>query len=181
MAACAPSFAPQGAETVPLALTTDAYITHDGLKLPLRRWDAKAPKAIIIALHGMSDYSNAFALPAPVLAARGISVIAYDQRSFGQSPNPGLWPGAAALRADFTAFVNLVRANNPGLPVFALGESMGGAVVLSSLAETSPPKLDGVILVAPAVWSRGDMPLSYRVALWAAAHFLRPSPSPARA
>jgi len=171
MAACAPSLAPQGAETVPPALTANDFITGDGLHLPVRQWPAKTPKAIIVALHGMSDYSNAFALPAPVLAARGISVIAYDQRSFGKSPNPGRWPGAAALRADFTAFVNLVRANNPGLPIFALGESMGGAVVLSTLAEPSAPKLDGVILVAPAVWSRGDMPLSYRVALWAAAHF----------
>ena len=54
-------------------------------------------------------------------------------------------------------------------PVFALGESMGGAVVLSALAD-DPPRVDGVILVAPAVWSRGDMPIPYRAALWMAAH-----------
>ncbi len=51
-----------------------------------------------------------------------------------------------------------------------LGESMGGAVVLSSLASPRPPRVDGAILVAPAVWSRRDMPLSYRAALWATAH-----------
>lgn len=155
---------------MPPALATEAFVTQDGLKLPVRRWIAKNPKAIIVALHGMSDYSNAFALPAPVLAEQGISVIAYDQRSFGQAPNPGLWPGGDALRADFKTFVDLVRANHPGLPVFGLGESMGGAVVLSSLATPLVPRLDGVILVAPGVWSRADMPLSYRVALWAAAH-----------
>jgi alpha-beta hydrolase superfamily lysophospholipase len=38
------------------------------------------------------------------------------------------------------------------------------------LASERPPRVDGVILVAPAVWSRGDMPLSYRAALWLAAH-----------
>jgi acylglycerol lipase len=32
--------------------------------------------------------------------------------------------------------------------------------------------VDGAILVAPAVWSRADMPLSYRVALWLGAHTL---------
>jgi alpha-beta hydrolase superfamily lysophospholipase len=48
---------------------------------------------------------------------------------------------------------------------------MGGAVVLSALAEGAPP-LDGVILVAPAVWSRADMPLTYRAALFLAAHLL---------
>jgi alpha-beta hydrolase superfamily lysophospholipase len=47
---------------------------------------------------------------------------------------------------------------------------MGGAVVLTALAGERPPRADGIILVAPAVWSRSDMPLSYRVALWATAH-----------
>ncbi|HUJ04331.1 MAG TPA: alpha/beta hydrolase, partial [Rhizomicrobium sp.] len=51
-----------------------------------------------------------------------------------------------------------------------LGESMGGAVVLSSLATPHPPNVDGVILVAPAVWAREDMPFSYRAALWLSAH-----------
>ena len=62
------------------------------------------------------------------------------------------------------------HARWPGVPVFALGESMGGAVVLTALEQ----KLDvtGVILVAPAVWSRADMPLTYRVALFLAAHLL---------
>jgi len=49
---------------------------------------------------------------------------------------------------------------------------MGGAVVLSDLAGPHPPALDGVILVAPAVWSRSDMPLSYRIVLWLTAHTL---------
>ena len=60
------------------------------------------------------------------------------------------------------------------MPVFALGESMGGAVVLTALASLATPTLnvDGVILVAPAVWSRGDMPLSYRAALFLGAHLV---------
>ena len=47
---------------------------------------------------------------------------------------------------------------------------MGGAVLLTVLAEPGPLPLDGVILVAPAVWSRADMPLSYRAALFLVAH-----------
>jgi acylglycerol lipase len=53
-----------------------------------------------------------------------------------------------------------------------LGESMGGAVVLTALASDKPPAVDGVILVAPAVWSRGDMPLTYRAALFLGAHLV---------
>ncbi|HEY4124704.1 MAG TPA: alpha/beta hydrolase [Rhizomicrobium sp.] len=155
---------------MPPTIASDEFVTRDGLHLPLRHWDAKDPKAIIVALHGMSDYSNGFALPAPYLAERGISVLAYDQRGFGAAPNPGVWPGSDAMRGDLDDFVDIVRARYPHVPVIALGESMGGAVVLSALASDRKPNFDGVILVAPAVWSRSDMPLHYRVALWAAAH-----------
>ncbi|MBV9693186.1 MAG: alpha/beta hydrolase, partial [Alphaproteobacteria bacterium] len=38
------------------AVTEDAFVTRDGLHLPLRHWDASNPIAVIVALHGMSDY-----------------------------------------------------------------------------------------------------------------------------
>jgi alpha-beta hydrolase superfamily lysophospholipase len=142
------------------------------MTLPMRHWDADgAPKAVIVALHGMSDYSNAFDGPARQWAVLGITTLAFDQRGFGSGPNSGLWAGGDAMRADLTDFVAAARTRYPGVPLFALGESMGGAVVLSALA-AGAPNLDGVILVAPAVWSRSDMPMSYRAALFLAAHLL---------
>jgi acylglycerol lipase len=48
---------------------------------------------------------------------------------------------------------------------------MGGAVVISSVTGTAgapKPDCDGVILVAPAVWSRSTMNVFERVALWTA-------------
>jgi alpha-beta hydrolase superfamily lysophospholipase len=47
---------------------------------------------------------------------------------------------------------------------------MGGAVVLTALEQ--PLDVAGAILVAPAVWSRADMPLTYRVALFLAARLM---------
>jgi alpha-beta hydrolase superfamily lysophospholipase len=76
------------------------------------------------------------------------------------------------MRADLSDAVAAARARYPGVPVFVLGESMGGAVVLTALASPEQPAVDGVILVAPAVWSRGDMPLSYRAALFLGAHLV---------
>lgn len=170
LAGCAPITAPLGEELATPVLDTDHFQTRDGLVLPLRHWDAEKPRAVIVALHGMSDYSNAFEMPASWWAEQGITTYAYDQRSFGKAPNTGVWPGALALRQDLTDFVTAVRVRHPGLPVYALGESMGGAVVLTSLTEKIPLRVDGVILVAPAVWSRSDMPILYRVALWVTAH-----------
>ena len=118
----------------------------------------------------MSDYSEAFDVPGPWWAAHGITVFAYDQRGFGAAPDPGVWAGADAMRSDLDDFVDAVRAKYPGVPVYALGESMGGAVVLSALATAKPPHVDGVVLIAPAVWSREDMPFFYGWAAWFMAH-----------
>lgn len=170
--ACAPVVAPRGLEDVPARISEDVFIARDGMHLPLRHWDAIRPQAIVVALHGMSDYSEAFDMPGPWWAEQGITTFAYDQRGFGTSPNPGIWAGADAMRADLDDFVDAARAKYPGVPVFALGESMGGAVVLSALAGAHPPQVDGVVLVAPAVWSRADMPASYRAALWLTAHIV---------
>jgi alpha-beta hydrolase superfamily lysophospholipase len=168
-------------------VTDDVIVARDGTRLPMRHWDADGlPRAVIVALHGMSDYSNAFDVPAKVWAKAGITTIAYDQRGFGRSEKPGLWAGAEAMRADLDDAVAAARARYPQVPVFALGESMGGAVVLTALAcadapkskpdapksNCTPPAADGVILVSPAVWSRGDMPLTYRAALFLGAHLV---------
>jgi alpha-beta hydrolase superfamily lysophospholipase len=180
-AACAPRLAEQGPEMRMPAIeraedtgaAAERYVTRDGLRLGLTHWDAKDPFAVIVALHGMSDYSNAFAMPAPWWAEHGISTYAYDQRSFGRSPQLGIWPGNNVMRRDLADFVEVVKARHPGLPVYVLGESMGGAVVMTAFASDTPPKADGVVLVAPAVWSRKTMPLSYRLALWTTAHTFR--------
>jgi acylglycerol lipase len=173
LAGCAPNFgAPLDQSTKPL-LTEDTIIARDGAQLPLRRWQGQgAVRAVIVALHGMSDYSNAFDMPGRFWAKLGITTFAYDQRGFGKSDTPGIWAGSETMRTDFDDAVAAIRARYPGVPVFALGESMGGAVVLTSLASDTPPAVDGVILVAPAVWSRDDMPFFYRTALFLGAHLV---------
>jgi acylglycerol lipase len=184
-AASAPSSAPPnapqqnrlGSESVTPHFEDGVLVARDGTRLPLREWDAandenggSAPHAIIIALHGMSDYSNAFDGAGEEWAKRGITTLAIDQRGFGRSSDPGLWAGGDTMRADLADFAIAAHARFPDLKIFALGESMGGAVVLSSLATPNPPAIDGAILVSPAVWSRADMPALYRVALFMVAH-----------
>jgi alpha-beta hydrolase superfamily lysophospholipase len=175
LAACVPMRAPLGTMAEPPVLADGVFVTGDGTRLPLREWAAEGPyqdhpRAVIVALHGMSDYSHAFEMPAKLWARQGITTLAYDQRGFGAGPNRGLWAGGAVMRRDLDECVAAARACFAGVPVFVLGESMGGAVVLTALASADPPRVDGAILVAPAVLSRADMPLSYRVALFVTAH-----------
>jgi alpha-beta hydrolase superfamily lysophospholipase len=150
-------------------LFEDRYIATDGTELPLRSWLPEGkPDAVILALHGFNDYSNAFALPAPSLVSHGIAVYAYDQRGFGAAPLHGRWAGTEMMVADATDAASLLRQKYPDRPIYLLGESMGGAVAILAATSANPPPIDGVILSAPAVWGRETMNLFERSALWIA-------------
>jgi len=196
LAACAPTLQPMGPPIAIARLTDDAIIAADGVALPLRRWMPAdgPPKAVVLALHGFNDYSNAFDAPGRWFADRGIAVYAYDQRGFGRATRPGIWPGTETLVADLETAAAAVRSRHRGVPFFVLGESMGGAVVMTALAgrmaagplparpaETTPvgavvplavrtapatALADGIILSAPAVWGAETMPVLHRAALW---------------
>jgi acylglycerol lipase len=161
----------------PIPLTKPApapyrFAAEDGAALPLRVWLPEGPvKAVIIGVHGMNDYSNALTGPAEAWAKDGIATYAYDQRGFGEAPMRGGWAGTRQLDADLAAASRFVRARHPGVPIYLLGESMGGAVVITAVtgaAGARRPVCDGIILAAPAVWGRSTMNIFERVALWTA-------------
>jgi acylglycerol lipase len=161
--------------TVTPHLTDTAYVAIDGAELPLKSWvpeDGKV-KAVVLAVHGINDYSHAFEMPAKVWAQDGIATYAYDQRGFGAAPLRGRWVGTYQLDSDVATVSRLLRAKYPGVPLYLLGESMGGAVAITAAtgwAGAQSPDVDGLILVAPAVWGEQTMNIFYRTALWVADH-----------
>jgi acylglycerol lipase len=156
----------------------DHFVAADGVALPLRKWlpEAGEPvRAVVLALHGFNDYSNAFASPGKAWAADRIATYAYDQRGFGAAAGRGRWPGRSVLAADAAAAARVLRRLYPNVPVYLLGESMGAAVaVVAMTGESGTPiaDVDGVILVAPAVWGRATMGLLPRAALWVAVRLM---------
>ncbi|MGC2415432.1 MAG: lysophospholipase, partial [Stellaceae bacterium] len=138
---------------------------------PLRHWLPRdGVNAVILALHGFGDYSNAFATPAQIWASRGIATYAFDQRGFGGAPGRGLWAGEDWLAADAVTATRILRLLYPGRPLYLLGESMGGAVAIlaaTGAAGGAVASPDGVILSAPALWGRETMDPLPRIALFA--------------
>lgn len=166
-AGCAPALVPAGRAVGVAKLNHDHIATADGISLPMRSWLPEGETtAAVLALHGFNDYSNAFAGPGEQLAKRGIAVYAYDQRGFGEAPHRGLWPGVDTLAADVSAAARLVAAHHPGKPLYLMGESMGGAVLMVAMTGPRPPPVAGIILSAPAVWGRSTMNVFERSALW---------------
>lgn len=153
-------------------LADDAVIADDGAVLPLRRWLPTGPvKAVILALHGVNDYSHEFAAAGNAWAKQGIATYAYDQRGFGQAPLRGSWAGARRLDQDAALASRLLHERYPGVPLYLLGDSMGGAVVITAVAGVTGadrPLCDGIVLVAPAVWGRETMNVFERASLWVA-------------
>ena len=170
--ACAPRFVLPGPPVQTPILEPNHVTLADGARLPLRTWRAEAEreKAVLLALHGFNDYGAFIAKAAWALAEQGVTTYAYDQRGFGGAPHTGRWAGAQAYVDDLKAVSRLLRAAHPGKPFYLLGESMGGAVVLSAVTGDNPPEADGAILSAPAVWGWRAMPLYQTVPLRIAAN-----------
>ena len=151
----------------PALLRESYYQTVDGAVLPLRRWlPVSQTKAVLIALHGFNDYSHFFEQPARYLSSQGIACFAYDQRGFGMAPLRGQWAGAEVYGDDLRGLVRLIKQQYPHTPLYLLGESMGGAVIISATAQAPLPEVQGSILSAPAVWARSTMPWYQSGLLW---------------
>lgn len=149
------------------------FHTFDGAELGLSAWlpaEGAAVNAVIVAVHGMNDYGNAFYLAGPWFAERGVAFYAYDVRGFGRSPRRGVWPGERLMDSDLRTAVQVARARHPGATMAVLGDSMGGANVIATFGAPDAPPIDRVILAAPAVWGWSTMPETYAVTLWLGAH-----------
>jgi len=135
--------------------------------LPRREWlPDQPPRAVVLAVHGFNDYSNAFAEFGAFAAEHGVAVHAYDQRGFGANQAAGRWAGRQALIADLVAERARLAKLYPDRPVYLLGESMGAAVIMAAMASGAALDADGVILTAPAVWGGEQLNPFYRATLW---------------
>jgi alpha-beta hydrolase superfamily lysophospholipase len=172
VAACAPTVRPSGPPIAKTVLGPDAFVTSDGTELSLQSWgDLENPGAVILGLHGMGDYANAFMEPGEQVGPTGIAIYAYDQRGFGRSPSRPFWAGTASMVNDASDALTLLRARYPDTPIYLLGNSMGGAVAIITAA-TRGHLMDGLVLVAPAVWNRDMMPWYQTAPLSALSHSL---------
>jgi acylglycerol lipase len=178
LAACAPvvqrALAPDAGFAGP-ALTGDRFVSFDGASLGLTVWKAEGayaddPWAVVVGLHGMDDYANAFHMAAPFWAAQGIATYAFDQRGFGRSPRRGVWAGQALMTEDLRTACALVRQRHPRAILAVAGESMGGAVAIAAFASDRPPTADRLLLLSPAVWGWSTQPAPYGASLWLASH-----------
>ncbi len=113
----------------------------------------KESSDIILAIHGYNDYSNSFDTAGKYLSHHNIETIAFDLRGFGENNNRGNWYKLQDHLDDIILNIQKIKNENPQKKIYLLGESMGGAIILSLANNYVDLPLDGLILVAPAIWN----------------------------
>ena len=114
---------------------------------------------MLINLHGLGDHSGLYPNLAGHFPARAVALYAFDMRGNGRSPGQRAYLGSwKEYRGDLQAFVGRVREWEPGLPLFLLGNSLGGLVVLDYVLH-HPGQVEGVIAAAPVLGDVGVPPV----------------------
>jgi pimeloyl-ACP methyl ester carboxylesterase len=97
-------------------------VTSFGVNLSVSEWgDPNAP--VIFCSHGGFDFSGTFDVFAPLLAAGGYRVVAWDQRGHGDSDHTPLY----SWDADVRDLLNVLDSTTAE-PAILLGHSKGGSI-----------------------------------------------------
>jgi len=126
----------------------DGYPLGATLHLP-----GRAPPVGLVLVHAATGVSARYYAPfAAALAGRGLAALTYDYRGIGASRPPKLRGFGARMRdwidLDAEGVIGWAQAAHPGLPLLAVGHSLGGHAV--GLCEGSR-HLAGAALVSSAV------------------------------
>jgi alpha-beta hydrolase superfamily lysophospholipase len=133
------------------------FTGYDDLSLYYQAWlpVKGAARAVLINLHGLGDHSSLYPSIAAHFPVRGIAIYAYDMRGNGRSPGQRAYLRHwGEYRGDLHAFVDKVREWEGRLPIFLLGNSLGGLVVLD-FGLHHPEGLAGIIAAAPPLGEVG--------------------------
>ncbi|MET0552611.1 MAG: lysophospholipase [Vicinamibacteria bacterium] len=94
-------------------------------------WSPAAPRAALLFVHGLAEHSGRYEHVGRHFAERGYACHAIDYRGHGRSPGPRVHVDSfEPWLDDVKAGLALVRRAHPGLPLFVVGHSQGGLVVL---------------------------------------------------
>nr|XP_023475628.1 monoglyceride lipase isoform X6 [Equus caballus] len=123
-------------------------------------------RALIFVSHGAGEHCGRYDELAQMLVGLGLLVFAHDHVGHGQSE------GERMVVSDFHVFVrdvlqhvDIMQKDYPGIPVFLLGHSMGGAIVILTAAER-PGHFSGMVLISPLVLANPESATTFKVDLY---------------
>ncbi|PTI39392.1 alpha/beta hydrolase [Staphylococcus succinus] len=128
--------------------TTELVAGYDGLKLYLNKdYPHNLPKAVLVISHGLAVHSHQFVDFAKTMNNNDVAVYRFDARGHGKSDGRDKihLNSYFEMVEDLRLVVEKAKIENPNIPIFVMGHSMGGHI--TALYTTKYPQaVDGVIL-----------------------------------
>lgn len=121
----------------------------DSTDIYWQRWEAAEPRAVVALMHGYGEHSTRYHHVAAALNRAGFTVWAIDLRGHGKS---------AGIRGHANDYDDFVRDYDTllshikkatGLPLFCLGHSNGGLIVLRHALLYSDDRIKGYVVTSP--------------------------------
>ncbi len=158
----------------------------DKLKIPTYEWMPAnvPPRAIVLAVHGLTLHGRRYRVLARMLAANNVGVVALDMRGFGRcrfdDKNQFTTAGDDKKRVnhqksyeDIVELAKLIRAKYPDRKLLVMGESLGCTFAVRMAAE-HPELTDAILLSAPAVRLNSKMYIGHGTMARGAAAIFKP-------
>jgi len=135
-------------------------LKHSTTRLPeagdlfVQSWLPDQPaNAALLLVHGFGEHSSRYAHVAAHFVDNNYAVYALDHDGHGNSPGtPGFVERFSRYTDGVASLLKLIRAQQPGVPVFLVGHSMGGLISASFLLEHQQ-EFAGCVLSGPALAS----------------------------
>ncbi|KAJ7593773.1 Alpha/Beta hydrolase protein [Mycena floridula] len=134
---------------------------HQSTQFFTRTYPASSPKAALVFIHGYIEHCGRYTDIHSKLAAHGITVFTFDLRGFGNTALNDEHKSKTSSygktswvdqMADIQWAIDHVKKEVPGVPVFLMGQSMGGGQVLGFATEGKGwESLAGVIAQSPCI------------------------------
>ena len=132
--------------------------SFDATKLFFNRELVEDARAAIVIVHGLCEHQGRYDYFAEKLHQAGISTYRFDHRGHGRSEGERTYySDFNEILDDTNVFVDLAIKENPDIPVFLLGHSMGGYTVSLYGAKYPDKKLRGIITSGALTADNGNL------------------------
>lgn len=109
--------------------TKGSFSAADGLDLFYQSWLSAEPNGIVVLAHGVGEHSGRYQNIIDKMQGKGISFYGLDHRGHGRSEGkPGHIDRFTDYTSDLNRFMEIVRYEQPGIPLILMGHSMGGLI-----------------------------------------------------
>ena len=137
--------------------TVDFWVkSFDNTYLKCAKELVNSPKATILILHGLAEHYRRYDYITSKFVANNFNIYRYDHRGHGDSDGKrGYVDDVHTFAKDLKIVIDLIKEENPSLPLFILGQGMGGHI-MSILGGQYDNLVNGMIFCTPLVCDYGN-------------------------